>query len=169
VLHGVKAWAIGEHPAGKDALDLSGELDLVHLDKGCGVGRLGGRAGIANPRRHFQRAELHRLIDRNFQMRDAPRHLVESGKHGDLILDGFGTRSGHAKHRGRGNETEQQSKVGGSRFEPLHHAQRLLNRNTPLTPAFPLVGQGLNHESGIGVARTMRPALTQPAPRQNAA
>jgi len=33
VLHGVKAGAIGEHPAGKDALDLSGELDLVNLDE----------------------------------------------------------------------------------------------------------------------------------------
>jgi len=115
----VKAWAIGEHPAGKNALDLSGELDLVNLDEGCGVGRLGGGARIANPRRHFERAELHRLIDRNFQMRDAPRHLVESGKLGDLVLDGVGTRSGHAK---RGDKTEQQSKMSASRIRPLHHA-----------------------------------------------
>jgi hypothetical protein len=122
VLHGVKAWAVGEHPAGKDALDLSGELDLVDLDEGCGVRRLGGRAGIADPRRHFERAELHRLIDRNFQMRDAPRHLVESGKHGDLVLDDFGTRSRSAEHRARGDKTEQQSKVCASRFRPLHHA-----------------------------------------------
>jgi hypothetical protein len=34
MLHGVKAWTVGEHPAGKDALDLSVELDLVNLDKG---------------------------------------------------------------------------------------------------------------------------------------
>jgi len=119
VLHGVKAGAIGEHPAGKDALDLSGELDLVNLDEGVGMRRLGWRPGIANPRRHFQRAELHRLIDRNFQMRDAPRHLVESGILGDLVLDGVGTRSGHAK---RGDKTEQQTKMSASRFRPLHHA-----------------------------------------------
>ena len=94
VLHGVKAGAVGEHPAGKDALDLSVELDLVNLDEGGGVRRLGWRPGVADPRRHFQRAELHRLIDRNFQMRDAPRHLVERGEHGDRVLDRFGTRSG---------------------------------------------------------------------------
>jgi hypothetical protein len=92
VLHGVKAGAIGEHPAGKDALDLSSKLDLVNLDEGCGVRRLGGWPGIADSRRHFERAELHSLIDRNFQMRDTPRHLVESGKHGDLVLDDFGAR-----------------------------------------------------------------------------
>lgn len=122
MLHGVKAGAIGEHPAGEDTLDLSGELDLVNLDEGVGVRRLGRRPGIANPRRHFQRAELHRLIDRNFQMRDAPRHLVESGKLGDLVLDGIGTRTGYAKHRGGGGKTEQQSKMSASRFWPLHHA-----------------------------------------------
>ena len=122
MLHGVKAGAIGEHPAGKDALDLSGELDLVNLDEGVGVRRLGWRPGVANPRRHFQRAELHRLIDRNFQMRDAPRHLVESGKLGDLVLDGFGTRSRYAKHRGGSDKTEQQNKMGASRFRPLRHA-----------------------------------------------
>jgi hypothetical protein len=33
MLHGVKAGTIGEHPAGKDALDLSGKPDLVHLDE----------------------------------------------------------------------------------------------------------------------------------------
>jgi hypothetical protein len=122
VLHGVKAGAIGKHPAGKDALDLSGELDLINLDEGVGVWRLGWRPSVANPRRHFQRAELHRLIDRNLQMRDAPRHLVESGKHGNLVLDGFGMRSGYVKRGGRGDKTEQQSEMGASRFWPLHHA-----------------------------------------------
>jgi hypothetical protein len=34
MLHGVKAGAIGEHPAGKDALDISVEPDLVNLDEG---------------------------------------------------------------------------------------------------------------------------------------
>jgi hypothetical protein len=133
----VKAWAIREHPAGKDALDLSGELDLVNLDEGCGMRRLGGWAGIADPRRHFERAELHRLIDRNFQMRDAPSHLVESGKDGDLVLDDFGARCGRAKHGDCGGEAEQQSKVGKSRSRPLHHAQAPLNGIARLTPAPP--------------------------------
>jgi len=33
VLDGVKAGALGEHPAGKDPLHLAGELHLVHLDE----------------------------------------------------------------------------------------------------------------------------------------
>jgi hypothetical protein len=99
MLHGVKAGTVGEHPAGKDALDITVELDLVDLDEGIGVRRLGGRPRIAHPRRHFESAELHRLIDRNFQMRNAPRHLVESGEDGDRILGGLGARLGSAKHR----------------------------------------------------------------------
>jgi hypothetical protein len=31
VLHGVKAGAFGEHPAGEDALDVAVELDLINL------------------------------------------------------------------------------------------------------------------------------------------
>jgi hypothetical protein len=34
VLDGVKAGALGEHPAREDALHLAGELHLVDLDKG---------------------------------------------------------------------------------------------------------------------------------------
>jgi hypothetical protein len=34
MLHGVKPGTVGEHPAGKNALDLSVELDLVNLDEG---------------------------------------------------------------------------------------------------------------------------------------
>ena len=34
MLHGVKAGTVGKHPAGEDALDLSVELDFVHLDEG---------------------------------------------------------------------------------------------------------------------------------------
>ena len=37
---------------------------LVDLDEGIGVGRLGRRAGVADARRHLQRAELHGLADR---------------------------------------------------------------------------------------------------------
>jgi hypothetical protein len=54
------------------------------------VRRLGRRAGVADPRRDLQSAELHRLIERYLQMRDAARHLVESGEHRDRILDFVG-------------------------------------------------------------------------------
>jgi len=33
MLHGVKPGAVGEHPTGKDALNVAVELDLVHLDE----------------------------------------------------------------------------------------------------------------------------------------
>jgi hypothetical protein len=34
VLDGVKTGALGEHPAGEDALNLAGEFHLIDLDKG---------------------------------------------------------------------------------------------------------------------------------------
>lgn len=100
----MKAWALGEHPTGKNALDVAVELDLVHLDEGGGVGRLGRRPRIANTRRHLQRAKLHRLVDWDLEMRDTARDLVESGEHGDLVLDllGVGKRAA-AEHSRRGN------------------------------------------------------------------
>jgi len=89
VLDGVKAGAFGEHPAGKDALHLTRELHLVDLDEGGGIRRLGRRSRVADPRRHFQRAERHGLVHGDFEMRDAARHLVERGEHGDRVLEGF--------------------------------------------------------------------------------
>jgi hypothetical protein len=89
VLDRVKARAFGEHPASKDALHLAGELHLVDLDEGGGVRRLGRRSRVADPRRHFERAELHRLVHGNLKMRDATRHLVERGEHRDRVLDRF--------------------------------------------------------------------------------
>jgi len=41
MLDGVKAWALGEHPAGKDPLDLARQFGLIDLDEGGGVWRLG--------------------------------------------------------------------------------------------------------------------------------
>jgi hypothetical protein len=90
VLDGVKARALGEHPAGKDAFNLSRQFGLIDLDEGGRVRRLGRRRGIADPRRHFERAELNRLVDGDLEMGDAAGHLVESGEHGDLILDRLG-------------------------------------------------------------------------------
>lgn len=90
MLDGVKAGAFGEHPAGEDTMHLARERGLVDFDKGCGAGRLGRRAGIAHPRRHFERAELDRLVHGDLQMVDAPRDFVESGEHRDFIPNGLG-------------------------------------------------------------------------------
>jgi hypothetical protein len=89
VLNGVKAGAFGEHPAGKDTLHLAGELHLVDLDEGGGIRRLGRGSRVADPWRHFQRAERHGLVDGNLEMRDAARHLVERSEHRDRVLEGF--------------------------------------------------------------------------------
>ena len=47
VLDRVQAGARGEHPAGEDALDLALQRDLVDLDEGVGVRRLGRRAACS--------------------------------------------------------------------------------------------------------------------------
>jgi hypothetical protein len=90
VLHGVKPRALGEHPAGENPLHLALEIDLVDLNEGGGVGRLGGRRRVAHPWRHFQRTELDCLINGDLEVRDAPRDLVEGGKHSDRVLDRVG-------------------------------------------------------------------------------
>ena len=67
MLDRVQARTCGEHPAGEDALDLALQRHLVDFDEGIGVGRLGRRPRVADARRHLQRAELHRLIDRDIE------------------------------------------------------------------------------------------------------
>jgi hypothetical protein len=102
VLDGVKAGAFGEHPAGEDPLHLARQLDLVHLDEGRGVGRIGRRARVAHPWGHLQSAELDGLIYWDLQVRDTPRHLVEGGEHGNRVLDRIGGREpcrGPSGHR----------------------------------------------------------------------
>jgi hypothetical protein len=99
VLDGVKAGALGEHPAGEDALLLAGQLGLVHFDEGCSIRRLRRRARVADARRHLERAEGDGLIDRHFEMRDAARHLVECGEHRDRIL--YDVRGGGGRRHGR--------------------------------------------------------------------
>jgi hypothetical protein len=102
MLDGVKAWALGEHPASKDPLDLAGQLGLVDLDERGGMRRLGRGRGIADPRRHLQRAELDRLVDGDLEMGDAARHLVQSREYGDRVLYRVcqdGSRAKHAYHR----------------------------------------------------------------------
>ena len=77
----VQARARGEHPAGKDALDLTLQRHLVDLHESIRVRRLGRRPRVAHTRRHLQRTELHRLIDRNIERNDAAGDLVETGEH----------------------------------------------------------------------------------------
>jgi hypothetical protein len=90
MLDGVKAGAFGEHPAGEDTLHLAGELHLVNLDEGCGVGLLGRRTGVAHPRRHFEGAELDGVVDGNLEMGNAARDLVEGGEYRDRVPDDVG-------------------------------------------------------------------------------
>ena len=74
-----------EHPAGEDAFDLALQRHLVDLDEGVGVRRFGGRAGVADPRRHLQRAELYRLADRGIEADDAAGDFIEAGEQGAFV------------------------------------------------------------------------------------
>ncbi len=87
MLDTVQAGARRKHPAIEDALDLALKRHLVDFDESIGVGRLGRRAGVANPRGHLQRAKLHRFADRSVERDDAAGDLVEPGEYGARILD----------------------------------------------------------------------------------
>jgi len=129
MLDGVKARALGEHPAGKDAFDLARQLGLVDLDEGGRMRRLGRRRGIADPWRHLQGAELDGLVDGNFKMRDAPGHLVEGGEHGDRVLDGVGAgrrRSERAESRDGKNKDAGGGSPPGNCLTSLHHSAHLV-------------------------------------------
>src|SRR4051812_49951443 len=71
MLDRVQARAGREHPSREDALDLALQRDLVDLDERIGIGGLGRRAGVADARRHLQRAELYRLADGGIEGNDA--------------------------------------------------------------------------------------------------
>ena len=105
MLDRVQARTRGEHPAGEDALDLALQGDLVDLEEGVGVRRLGRRARVADARRHLQRAELHRLVQRNVERDDAAGDLVEAGEHRRIVRDLLRRRRDHdlvVRRRGRG-------------------------------------------------------------------
>ena len=85
VIDGVQAGARGEHPAVEDALHLARQRDLVDLDEGVGLRRLGRRPREADPRRHLERAELHRLVDIDVERDDPAGDLVEPGENGDRV------------------------------------------------------------------------------------
>ena len=86
---------------------LAVELDLVDLDEGGGLGRLGGRARVADARRDLQRAEAHGLVELDLELGDAPRDLVEGGEHGDLILLALGEGRGGDRHRRETRKRDQ--------------------------------------------------------------
>src|SRR5262249_4264127 len=87
VLDRMEAGTGREHPASEDALDLGLQRDLVDLDEGVGVLRLGGRARVARARRHLQRAELHGFVDRHVERGDAACDLVEAREHRGRVDD----------------------------------------------------------------------------------
>jgi hypothetical protein len=129
MLDGVKARAFGEHPAGEDPLHVAVELDLVNLDEGGGVGRLGRWAGVAHAGRDFQGAKRDGLIDRNFEMGNASCHLVEGGKHGNLVFDDLGMGRARCEHEGERREGKSRAcQAQRLRFPSFDHATRLLNR-----------------------------------------
>jgi hypothetical protein len=139
VLDRVKAGTLGKHPAGEDALLLAGQLDLIDLDEGGGIWRFGRRTGVAHARRHLERAELDGLVDGDFEMRDAPRDLVEGGEHGRLILDLLGLRRPRRQPGSHGRSQQQQRKPGTGRldhghFHLLHDAAHLLNGPQTIPP-----------------------------------
>jgi hypothetical protein len=131
VLDGVKAGALGEHPAGEDALHLAGELHLVDLDKGRRIGRLGRWARVAHPRRNLERAELDCLVDGNFEMGNAPGDLVERGEDRDWVLNDLGIGDINRQTGGqRTDRYEQETRAhqpASAKTRPLHRTAHLLN------------------------------------------
>jgi hypothetical protein len=70
---------------------------------------------------------LHCLIDGDLKMRDAARHLVERGKHGDRILNLVGPSLAARDRRDRSDQAEQESgaRAAQSGVRLLHHAPHL--------------------------------------------
>jgi len=135
MLHGVKAGAVGEHPTGKDPLDVAVELDLVDLDERRGVRRLGGRPRVADPRRDLERSELLRLVDGDLERQDAAGHLVERREHRNLVLDLFGggrRRGGQSPEERKRKREPSNGKARGCRVSACPHATpSLLQRISP--------------------------------------
>ena len=87
MLHRVEPRAFGEHPAGEDALNFTVQLDLIDFDKRRCVRRLGRRPRIADARGDFEGAKFDGLTDRDFEMRDAARDLIERREDGNRVFD----------------------------------------------------------------------------------
>jgi hypothetical protein len=127
----VKPRAFREHPAGENPLHLTRKLDLIHFYERCGVGRLRGRARVANPGRHLERPELHGLVHGDLEVRDASRHLVEGSENRDRILHRVGVDNGRAQCHSRGHckdEAARGAETVGGPITPFDHAVNFLNR-----------------------------------------
>jgi len=90
VLDSVQTRAVCEHPSRENPPYLRIERDLVNLDEGICLGRLGLRARIANPGRHLQRAKLHRFIDVYVECVNASGNLVDAGEYGNPVRNPLG-------------------------------------------------------------------------------
>jgi hypothetical protein len=110
MLHGVKARAVGESPAGENSLCRPIQQEFIDLDEGRGLRRLGGRVRVARPRRDPQRAEGHSLPHPDFKRRDPARDLVQGRKHRNRI----GNHRARGKGRPGKNDGEQ---CGNRRYE----------------------------------------------------
>ncbi len=94
----MKPGAFCKHPAGKDPLLLARKLNLVNLNERRRIRLLSRWSAVADTWRDLQRSKLDRLIDRDFQTLDTPRHLVEGCEDGDLILECLGISRRTAHH-----------------------------------------------------------------------
>ncbi len=108
---GVQARTFCKHPSGKDTPNAAIQRNLVNFDKGCGFGLLGHRTGETDPWGDLQLTKFHGLIDIDIKgVRDAG-NFVDSGKHGDAVLDALGM--GHAQTKG---ESDYNHKRGKKKF-----------------------------------------------------
>ena len=109
MLDAVQARARGIHPAREDALVGLAGRDLIHLDEGVGLRRLGGRPGEAGPGGHLQRAELHRLAHPGLEGDDAAGDLVEPCEDRRAVADLVGLRHRPGcRERGHGHPDPRQ-------------------------------------------------------------
>ncbi len=76
-----------EHPARKDALHFATQRDFIDLHERIGVGRLGGRPRVADPRRDLKRPELDGFANRGVERNRTARDLVQACKHRAGVFD----------------------------------------------------------------------------------
>src|SRR5215813_14192038 len=94
--------------------------------------RLGGRARVADPRRHFEGAKFDCLVDGDLEMRDASRHLVECCEDGDRVLDRVGICKLGRRHQWHSQGNYKEKVAGGDqtlsgKSTHLNHAAHFMN------------------------------------------
>ena len=137
MLHGVEARALGEHPAGEDALLLPIELYLVHLDEGGRLRLLLGRTRVADARRHLEGPELHGGVEGDLELGGAGGDLVQRREDGNGVLDAVGARgSGPQVYADRSNGDRHHDRRVGTRQRTNENVGHPLN--AALQPGWPL-------------------------------